>query len=173
VDSRWRNTTTNDPRPSDVSADVARALDGLQDGPPRGKICLNPELPAIRYRRGRGLRLAWMLTGSKGSVIAATLIFGFMPESFPYSVEYMPESMFLMFLVWCLAGFLNTEKPASCAASFALWGLSVLTKPIALYLGPVLALIAVFFSGGGSGLYALPAFGMLLGSLILTPLRRG
>jgi Dolichyl-phosphate-mannose-protein mannosyltransferase len=90
--------------------------------------------------------LGWRLTGSCRTATLAMLIFGCFPESFPYSVFYMPESLFLAFFVWCLVKFvefLRTDHLRPLMCSFLLWGISILAKPISLFLGPVLALIAI------------------------------
>jgi hypothetical protein len=76
----------------------------------------------------------------------AMLIFGCFPESFPYSVFYMPESLFLALLVWCLVKFvefLRTDRIRPLMWAFLLWGISILAKPISVFLGPVLAIIAI------------------------------
>src|ERR1700690_2299078 len=77
------------------------------------------------------------------------LIFGCFPESFPYAVFYMPESLFLAFFVWCLVEFvefLRTDHLRPLMRAFLLWGISILAKPIALFLGPVLAVIAILLT---------------------------
>jgi hypothetical protein len=90
--------------------------------------------------------LGWRLTRSYGTATLAMLMFGCFPESFPYSVFYMPESLFLVFFVWCLVKFvqfLRTDHIRPLMWAFLLWGISILAKPISLLLGPVLAVIAI------------------------------
>jgi hypothetical protein len=90
--------------------------------------------------------LARLVSGSHFTAILAMAIFGLLPEAIPYSVFHMPDSMFLALLVWSLVAFvrfLRTGAPGPLRVSFLLWGLSVLVKPISLYFGVVLALLAV------------------------------
>jgi hypothetical protein len=73
------------------------------------------------------------------------LIFGLLPETIPYSVSCMPESLFLALLVWSLAAFICFVRSGAAGPlrwSFLLWGFSALTKPVALYFGAVLVVLA-------------------------------
>ena len=89
--------------------------------------------------------LAHRLTGHDGTALTAMLVFGVFPESFPYSVFYMPEALFLALFVWCLVNFSDYGRTGAGRAlpwTFVLWGLSTLTKPIAVFFGPALAVVA-------------------------------
>lgn len=90
--------------------------------------------------------LGWRLTGRHAVGTLAMAVFGAFPESFPYAVFYMPESLFLALYVWGLVAFVQyarTRRVQPLLWTFVLWGLSVLAKPISLFIGPLLAFMAI------------------------------
>ena len=116
------------------------------------------------------------LTGSYTVAALGMLVFGCLPESFPYAVFYMPESLFLALFAWCLvefAQFLRTGRLQPLMWSYFLWGLCVLAKPIAILLGPVLAIAAVVIASGQrprlTRRISASAAGLLLGASVLAP----
>jgi len=85
--------------------------------------------------------------GSKRKAAGAMLLFALFPESFPYSVIEMPESLFLafflssvLFTVW----FLLEPRPGWLCLAFALLGCSVMLKPVSLPFAGVVVLAVVF-----------------------------
>lgn len=120
--------------------------------------------------------LGWRLTGSFATATLAMLIFGCLPESFPYSVYYVPESLFLAFFVWSLVKFvqyLRSKNSRFLIQAFLLWGLSVLAKPISIFVGPLFAVVSVVLVLRGHknllNRISFTLLGLFLGIAVLVP----
>jgi hypothetical protein len=91
----------------------------------------------------------WLLTRRYSVAAVAMLVFGCFPESFPYAVYYMPDSLFLALFVWCCVAFLrylDSDRPVYLLAAFVLWALSALVKPISLLWGICLAVVTILMA---------------------------
>lgn len=77
--------------------------------------------------------LSWKLFKKASISLVAVIIFGFFPETFPYTLFYMPDILFLAFftysLLFLVIYFQTLEKKYLVILSF-LFSFSVLTKPI-------------------------------------------
>lgn len=85
--------------------------------------------------------LADRLVRRKDVALAAMLAFGCFPETLPYAAFYMPDSLFLALFLWSLVFFLDAIRnpvAGGLALSALLFALSILAKPIGIYLGIVL-----------------------------------
>ena len=90
-----------------------------------------------------GLRLV----ADQRAALIALWVFAVIPESIPYSVFYMPESIFLAFFIWSqyfLIHLIQSGDLRALLASFSLLGLSILTKPITV-LYPIFAGLLILF----------------------------
>ena len=90
-------------------------------------------------------RITGCLGGSHSVSATAMIIFGFSPESLPYSVFLMPESMFLLvFLlaVYCAIMFWQEQRIRYGILAFWLSAVSIWFKPISVFYFTVLIITA-------------------------------
>lgn len=76
--------------------------------------------------------------------------FAVLPENIAYSVTYMPESMFIAFLIWAvfwLLKFWHERKGKFLVLAAVLLGLSVLTKGISAFFFVVAAVVVFLIQG--------------------------
>jgi hypothetical protein len=118
---------------------------------------------------GIGVYRALLLVGSSQRIAAwGIALFGIFPESLPYSVFQMPESMFMaVFLASSIfaAQFLIDARPGLLISAFALLGVSVMLKPVSLFFAPVVVAVACFRYRRQRRHYRALAIGLLFGLL--------
>jgi len=77
--------------------------------------------------------LSWKLFKKVSISLVAVIAFGFFPETFPYTLFYMPDILFLAFFTWSLlflVTYLQTLKNKYLIFLSFLIGFAVITKPI-------------------------------------------
>jgi len=80
--------------------------------------------------------------------VLAAALFAFFPESLPYSLFSMPESLFLMFFLWGVllhAEFLRGGRVWQFLGSFVFLGASILSKPATLFFAAVFLVWSLCF----------------------------
>ena len=95
--------------------------------------------------------IARLLSGRASFAFAAVAIFASFPETWPYSLFHMPDSLFLFVFLWSiflLISFLKTGVMWKFLFAFGLLALSTLIKPASLYFGAVFAAWALLFWPG-------------------------
>ncbi len=93
-------------------------------------------------------QISYLLSKKQKVAFLSVLIFGLFPDSFPYSVFYMPESLFTAFLLFSIYYFVHwlfIFKNKSLIISFTLLGFSILVKPISITFFPIYIFICIVF----------------------------
>ena len=91
-------------------------------------------------------RLSLQLLKNKPIGILAIIIFSSFPETYPYTIYYMPDILFLALFTWSLFFFIDyfqCYSKKSLVVSSLLLGLSALTKPVGIML-IILSLLSIF-----------------------------
>ncbi|HJN17207.1 MAG TPA: glycosyltransferase family 39 protein, partial [Armatimonadota bacterium] len=93
-------------------------------------------------------RLASRLSREHGQTVgvASVVVFALMPGSLPYSVFHMPDTLFACILIWAsvlLVEHALTHRSACAIGAFALIGVSVMVKPVALLFPLVLCVVVI------------------------------
>jgi len=92
--------------------------------------------------------LARLLTKDNRLPVLAAALFASFPESLPYSLFSMPESLFLMLFLWAVllhAQFLRSGRAWEFLGSFVLLGASILSKPATLFFAAVFLVWSLCF----------------------------
>lgn len=93
-------------------------------------------------------KISFLLSNKEKVAFLSVLIYGLFPDSFPYSVFYMPESLFsafMLFSIYYYVHWLYFFKNKSLIISFALLGFSILVKPISITFFPIYIFIGILY----------------------------
>ena len=92
--------------------------------------------------------LARLLSGGTALAIFTVALYAAFPETWPYSLFHMPDSMFVFVFLWSillLAAFFKTGRLEMLVSAFGLLALSTLIKPASLFFGFVFAFWCLLF----------------------------
>lgn len=110
---------------------------------------------------------AFKISRKKTIGYLSMILFSISPESIPYSVFCMPDSLFLAVFIWSnlyLLNYLYEDKLIYLIISFLLWGLSVLIKPISLFYFIIISIIVLVLDY--RRIFIERVFGVIFGILI-------
>jgi hypothetical protein len=109
--------------------------------------------------------------GTKRVAVWTMVLFGLFPENFPYSIVYLPDSMFLaVFLaaLLCTVRYLIEPRPVRLCWAFGWLGISVLLRPISLFFAGIVVAAVCFAYRRRRDLWRPVAIALISGLLLET-----